>query len=153
MGRAPRSLKRRVLPPSVRMEIHLWVRVGMVMMEVILRREKGGWQCKGNVKTLKRPSVDKDEAKRGKISFIFLLSLAFFSIFHFDPGVFWWKPTKTTKPLPGWEWADVQVTNYFDLTNSARDKPSTRIFYLQSLDVGCVFLICWCIISATNRKL
>ena len=60
----------------------------MVMMEVILRREKGGWQCKGNVKTLKRPSVDKDEAKRGKISFIFLLSLAFFSIFHFDPGVF-----------------------------------------------------------------
>ena len=61
----------------------------MVMMEVILKREKGGGcHCKGNVKTLKRPSVDKDEAKRGKISFIFLLSLAFFSIFHFDPGVF-----------------------------------------------------------------
>ena len=65
----------------------------MVMIVVngdIERREGVGWrwQCKGNLKTLKRPSVDKDEAKRGKISFIFLLSLAFFSIFHFDPGVF-----------------------------------------------------------------
>ena len=41
----------------------------MVMMEVILKREKGGGAIvKGNVKTLKRPSVDKDEAKRGKIS-------------------------------------------------------------------------------------
>ena len=54
----------------------------------IEKRGRGGGQCKGNVKTLNRPSVDKDEAKREKISFIFLLSLAFFSIFHFDPGVF-----------------------------------------------------------------
>ena len=45
----------------------------MVMIVVngdIERREGVGWrwQCKGNLKTLKRPSVDKDEAKRGKIS-------------------------------------------------------------------------------------